>query len=119
MVDAWTFPDGLIGPDDSVKGYKVTATDGPAGTVSWASYKPGESYLIVTGRRRLRTGHYVIPGNLVGEIHVAERSVVLTVSRAEAQSHPHRRDPAAPLDPAIVAAFAHGAPGVIDGGLIV
>lgn len=99
MVDAWTFPSGLIGPDDSVKGYKVEATDGP--------------------RRRLRTGHYVIPASLVREIRPADRRVVLTVSTAEAHSHPHRQDPAAPLDPAVVAAFAHGALGVIDGGLIV
>ena len=118
-MDAWTFASGLVGPDDSVKGYAVDATDGPAGTVSWASYKPGESYLIVTARRRLRKAHYVIPASLVREIRKADRRVVLTVSRAEAHSHPHRQDPAAPLDPKIVAAFAGGAPGVIDGGLIV
>ena len=52
----WTFPEGSVGHDDSVKGYEVEATDGPVGTCSWASYKPGESYLVVSYGARPQRG---------------------------------------------------------------
>lgn len=42
----WSFPHGLLGPDDSIKEYAVEASDGHAGRVSWASYAAGESYLL-------------------------------------------------------------------------
>lgn len=116
---AWSFPPGSIGHDDSVKGYEVDATDGVAGSVSWASYEPGESYLVVSQRHHLHETHFVIPAGAVRDVRHGDRKVVLGISVAEAHSTPQLKDPAAPLDPAIVAAFAHGMPGVAEGGLIV
>ena len=115
----WSFPPGSIGADDSVKGYEADATDGVAGSVSWASYRPGESYLVVSHRHHLHETHFVIPAGAVREVRHVDRKVVLGISVAEAHSAPQQEDPAAPLDPAIVAAFAHGVPGVSEGGLIV
>jgi hypothetical protein len=46
----WSFPDGMLGHDDSIKDFQVEATDGDAGKVSWASYAPGESYLVIGDR---------------------------------------------------------------------
>jgi hypothetical protein len=61
----WSFPAGLIGADDSVKGFEVEARDGPAGHVSWASYAPGESYLVVTVPHHLHRTHRVVPASAV------------------------------------------------------
>jgi hypothetical protein len=47
----------MLGPDDSIKGFQVEATDGDAGRVSWAGYAPGESYLVVSHRHRLKEAH--------------------------------------------------------------
>lgn len=44
----WSFPEGLLGHDDSLKGFRVEATDGHADEVWWASYAAGESYLVVS-----------------------------------------------------------------------
>jgi hypothetical protein len=44
----WTFPEGMVGHHDSLKGFRVEAVDGDAGNVAWASYAPGESYLVLT-----------------------------------------------------------------------
>ena len=44
----WSFPTGVLSPDDSIKGFRVEASDGHAGKVSWASYAPGESYLVIS-----------------------------------------------------------------------
>jgi len=115
----WSFPPGSIGADDSVKGYEVDATDGVAGSVSWASYKPGESYLVVSHRHHLHETHFVIPAGAVRDVRHGDRRVMLGISVAEAHSAPQQEDPAAPLDPATVAAFAHGLPGAPEGGLIV
>src|ERR1700746_2138918 len=52
----WSCPEGSVGHDESVKGYSVEATDGQVGTVSWASYAPGESYLVVS----YRDGHHEV-----------------------------------------------------------
>jgi hypothetical protein len=41
------FPEGTLSTSDSAKNFRVEASDGDAGTVSWASYAPGESYLLV------------------------------------------------------------------------
>jgi len=72
--DAMTFRPGLLGAHDSVKGFRVVAGDGRAGRVSWASYAPGESYLVVT--LGLRRKHHVVPASAVtsvgnGDVHVA------------------------------------------------
>lgn len=115
----WSFPPGSIGHDESVKGDEVEATDGVAGTVSWATYKPGQSYMVVSQRHRLLERHYVIPAGVVREVRHANDRVLLGISVEEAHSAPQHEDPAAPLDPAIVAALAHGIPGVPNGGVLV
>jgi hypothetical protein len=118
-MTAWTFPAGAVGHDESVKGYEVLATDGSAGTVSWADYKPGESYLVVSARHHLREVHYVIPAGLVRTVDHDAKTVQLGVTVEQAHSAPEHEDPAAPLDPAIVIALAHGLPGAPEGGLII
>ena len=39
----WTFPEGMLDPEDSLKGFSVEAADGDAGKVAWASYAPTRS----------------------------------------------------------------------------
>jgi hypothetical protein len=38
---------------ESVKGFAVEATDGAVGHVEWATYYPGESYLVIKIHRHL------------------------------------------------------------------
>jgi len=57
----WSFPEGMLGSDDSIKRFRVEATDGEAGKVSWASYAPGESYLVTSLRHDLHEAHHVVP----------------------------------------------------------
>lgn len=64
----WDFPEGSVGHSDSVKGYGVEATDGPVGTVSWADYKPGESYFVLSYRDGHRDTHHVVPAGAVAEV---------------------------------------------------
>ena len=52
-----TFEAGVLGSHSSIKGFRVVATDGPSGRVSWASYAPGESYLVVTLGKFSRNHH--------------------------------------------------------------
>ena len=65
--------------NDSVKGFRVEANDGRAGRVSWASYAPGESYLVVTSG--VRRKHHVVPASAVTSVGDGEVHVVL--SRAQ------------------------------------
>ena len=73
-----TFLPGALGMHDSVKGFRVMASDGRAGRVSWASYAPGESYLVVTlglvGRK-----HHVVPAAAVAEVEDGQVRVALAV----------------------------------------
>ena len=69
-----TFRPGVLGEHSSVKGFKVVAADGRAGRVSWATYSPGESYLVLT-LGRLSRRHHVLPAGAVqsvgdGVVHV-------------------------------------------------
>jgi hypothetical protein len=70
------FQPGVLGGHDSVKGFRVVASDGPAGCVSWASYAPGESYLVVT-LGRIGRKHHVIPARAVTEVEDGEVRVAL------------------------------------------
>jgi hypothetical protein len=79
MTDRMTFPDGVLGEHSSVKGFKVVATDGRAGRVSWASYAPGESYLVLT-LGRLGRKHHVLPAGAVKSVHDGEVHVALSRS---------------------------------------
>jgi hypothetical protein len=72
--DVMTFRPGVLGAHDSVMGFRVVGCDGRAGRISWASYAPGESYLVVT--MGVRRKHHVVPASAVtsvgdGEVHVA------------------------------------------------
>jgi hypothetical protein len=92
--DVMTFQPGVLGAHDSVKGFRVVAGDGRAGRVSWASYAPGESYLVVT--LGVRRKHHVVPAGAVTSVGDGEVNVVL--SRAQiGQLHdvPH---PEAPVE---------------------
>ena len=87
-----TFGDGVLGDHSSVKGFKVIAADGRAGRVSWATYAPGDSYLVLTVGRVSRK-HHVLPAGAVasvgdGEVHVA-------LSRSELGDLPLLPDPQA------------------------
>jgi hypothetical protein len=92
--DARTFRPGVLGGYDSVKGFAVIGTDGRAGRVSWASYTPGESYLVVT-TGTLRRRHRVLPAGAVAS--VGEGRVQVALSRAEIEHLPLLPDPQAPV----------------------
>lgn len=83
-------PAGLIRSGASIKGYEVKASDGPCGTVAWASYAPGESYLVVTVRHHLHPTHHVIPAGAVATVDPDGRKLRLSVSRREVEQAPQR-----------------------------
>jgi len=93
----WSFPEGALGHDDSIKGFGVEATDGHAGKVSWASYAPGESYLVISHRHQLHETHHVVPAAAVEKIDKSARKVWLRLTGAEVEQAPDHDDPEAPL----------------------
>lgn len=102
----WTFPPGTLGRGSSIKHYTAEAADGNAGKVAWASYAPGESYLVITRRKNFRKRRYIVPAGVVSQINHARRAVVMRVKISDIETAPEHKDTTAPLDPAIVAAFA-------------
>ena len=94
----WSFPPGTVGPDDSVKGFLVEARYGAVGHVSWASYAPGDSYLVVTLSHHLHRTHHVVPASAVERVSAAERKLWLHVGRAEVEQAPDLPKPSAPLE---------------------
>jgi hypothetical protein len=74
--DALTFRPGVLRAHDSVKGFRVVGSDGRAGRVSWASYAPGESYLVVT--LGVRRKHHVVPASAVTSVGDGEVQVALS-----------------------------------------
>ena len=94
----WSFPSGTIGPDDSIKDFEVEATDGHAGKVSWASYAPGESYLVVGHQHHLHEAHHVVPAADVERIDRSARTVWLRLTRGQVAEAPEHHDPEAPLE---------------------
>ena len=100
----WSFPEGMVGPDDSVKDFEVEATDGPAGKVSWASYAAGESYLVVSHTHHLHERHRVVPAGAVDRISTDDRSVTLRLNREEIEQLPEHHDPPAPVESWMVGA---------------
>ena len=89
-----TFRQGVLGGHDSVKGFRLRATDGGAGRVSWASYAPGESYLVVT-MGLLSRKHHVVPAGAVTTVDEGEVRVAL--SRAQIRQLPDLPHPQAPV----------------------
>jgi hypothetical protein len=89
MADLWTFPEGTIGHSDSVKGYRVDCSDDTVGTVEWADYKPGESYLVVAvGHKR----HHLVPAGAITAIDHDGKTVTLDVTAEEVCSTPQHED---------------------------
>jgi hypothetical protein len=85
MTDLWTFPDGLVGHSDSVKGYRCGGSDGShVGTVAWADYKPGESYLVIDVDDRQ---HLVPAGAITGVEHDAQ-TLTLNVTAEQVHATP-------------------------------
>jgi hypothetical protein len=89
-----TFREGVLGGHDSVKGFRVVATDGGAGRVSWASYAPGDSYLVLT-TGLVRRRHRVLPAHAVTSVSGGEVRVGL--SRAAIEHLPLLPHPQAPV----------------------
>jgi hypothetical protein len=90
-----TIPDGVLGGHSSVKGFTVVATDGRAGRVSWASYAPGDSCLVLT-LGLLRRKHRVLPAGAVQSVGNSE--VHVAFSRSELEHLPLLADPQAAVD---------------------
>jgi hypothetical protein len=98
----WSFPEGMLGSDDSIKGFRVEATDGDAGKVSWASYAPGESYLVISLPHHLHAVHRVVPAAAVERISTSARKVWLRLTRTDVERAPEHHDPASPLESSTV-----------------
>jgi hypothetical protein len=112
----WSFPDGMLGPDDSIKGFRVEARDGHAGKVSWASYRPGESYAVISLLHHLHETHHVVPAAAVERVRTNERTVWLRLTRAEVEQAPEHHDPPAPLDSSLIGAWNGAMPAWTIGG---
>ena len=92
--DLWSFPDGAVAHDQSVKGYKVEASDGDVGVVSWADYKPGESYLVVSYGNL----HHVVPAGAVTAVDHEAKTCTLYVTVDEVKATPQQQNPETPVD---------------------
>jgi hypothetical protein len=111
----WNFPDGSVAHDESVKDYAVEATDAPVGTVSWASYKPGESYLVVSYPDGGDHTHHVVPAGAVQLVDHPSQTVRLKVTAAEVKATPTHEDPEAAVDWGYVDQFERG---MLGGGFV-
>ena len=112
----WSFPAGVLSPDDSIKGFRVEALDGRAGKVSWASYAPGESYLVISLLRHLHEAHHVVPAAAVERVSTDERTVWLRLTRVEVEQAPEHHDPPAPLDSSMIDAWSSATSQWFSGG---
>lgn len=111
----WSFPEGSVGHDESVKGYGVQGEDGHVGTVSWANYKPGESYLVLTYGDGSHETHHVVPAGAVASVDHERRTCRLNVTAAEVKATPTHESPEAPVDWGYVDQFERG---MIGGGFV-
>lgn len=107
----WSFPEGSVAHDESVKGYAIEASDGEVGRCSWASYKPGESYLVVSYDDK----HHVVPAGAVRIVDHDRRAVILDVTVAEVKATPEHEEPDAPVDWGYVDQFERG---MLGGGFV-
>jgi len=80
------------------QGLPGRGNDGQADKVSWASYGPGESYLVVNLLHHIREAHHVVPAAAVERISTGDRVVLLRLTRAQVEAAPKHQDPPAPLD---------------------
>ena len=93
-MEARSFPPGILARHASVKGFRLVASDGRSGRISWASYAPGESYLVVT-TGLVRRRHRVLPAGAV--THVGDGVVRVAMSRSEIATLPLLAHPQAPV----------------------
>lgn len=84
----WTFPDRSVGPGQSVKGYAVEATDGHIGTVLWATYRPGKSYLVVRYHDAPDGAHVIVPAGAVRRVDHKRSKVTLHATVAQGHAAP-------------------------------
>jgi len=111
----WSFPEGSVGHDQSVKGYALEATDGQIGSVSWASYAPGESYMVVSYHDGHHDVHHVVPAGAVKLVDHERRTVTLGVTVAEVKATPTHEAPETPVDWSVVQQFDRG---MLGGGAV-
>ena len=111
----WSFPEGSVGHDESVKGYTLEATDGRVGTVSWASYASGESYMVVSYEDGGDEVHHVVPAGAVKRVDHERRAVILGVTVADVKATLTHETPETPVDWSLVQQFDRGMLG--GGGL--
>jgi hypothetical protein len=111
----WSFPEGSVGHDESVKGYDLEATDGHIGHVSWASYAPGESYMVVSYKDGHHHVHHVVPAGAVKQVDHERRVVTLGVTVAEVKATPTHEEPEKAVDWAYVDQFERG---MLGGGFV-
>jgi hypothetical protein len=107
----WSFPEGSVAHDQSVKDYDVEATDGHVGKCSWATYKPGESYLVVS----YDDVNHVVPAGAAQRVDHEHRTVALNVTVAEVKATPTHASPEAPIDWGYVDQFERG---MLGGGFV-
>ena len=113
--ELWSFREGTLNPKDSVKNFRVEASDGHAGKVSWASYAPGESYMVVSYRDGHHETHHVVPAGAVKLIDHGRRAVTLNVTVADVKATPTHEAPDAPVDWDYVNRFERG---MLSGGFV-
>jgi len=82
----WSFPAGWAMEEQGVKGYAVEATDGHLGGVAWASYEPGESYLVVSDHYCHDDAYYVLPAGAVDLVDHEREIVELKVGIADVRA---------------------------------
>jgi len=104
----WSFPEGSVAHDQSVKEYAVECTDGRVGTVSWATYKPGESYLVVSCQGDGDDVHHVVPAGAARRVDHEGHTVTLNVTVAVVRATPTHEAPEAPVDWGYVDQFERG-----------
>jgi hypothetical protein len=89
----WTFPEGAVSHDQSVKGYRCEATDGEVGEVSWADYAPGQSYLVLTHGHHRNEVHHVVPAGAIANVDHDKGIVTLNVTCDEVKATPEHKEP--------------------------
>jgi hypothetical protein len=89
--DLWMFPNDVVTPDE-LAGFAVQALDGEVGTVDWATYEVGESY--VAGYFVVDTGPWIfgkkvlIPAGLIDRIDPAEERIFVNRTRDDIKNAP-------------------------------
>jgi hypothetical protein len=115
-MSVWTFPEGSVAHDQSVKGYDVEGSDGHLGTCAWADYKPGESYLVVEHKHHLHHDvQRLVPAGAVASVDHDARVVTLKVRCDEVHATPEYDRGEQPLEPEYVSQFERG---MLGGGFV-